>query len=98
MEMRGSSSAASAAAAAVDHMHDWILGTAEGWTSAAIVSDGSYGIDPGLLCSFPVRSNGDNWQIESGLELSPSVRARVEASLQELREERDMVRSLGLMT
>ena len=98
IQVRGFSSAASAAAAAVDHMHDWVFGTAEGWTSAAISSDGSYGIDQGLMCSFPVRSNSESWQIEPGLEFSPSVGRHIEASLQELREERDMVRSLGLVT
>lgn len=98
IEVRGSSSAASAAAAAVDHMHDWVSGTAAGWTSTAIISDGSYGVDPGLMSSFPVRSNAESWTIEPGLELSPGVRRHLEASLRELREERDMVRSLGLIT
>lgn len=98
IEVRGSSSAASAAAAAVDHIHDWVSGTGEGWTSAAIISDGSYGVDPGLMSSFPVRSNAENWNIEPGLELSPGIRTRLEASLRELREEREMVRSLGLIT
>lgn len=97
IEVRGSSSAASAAAAAVDHIHDWVNGTGDSWTSAAVVSDGSYAVDPGLICSFPVRSTRNGWQIEQGLEQSSSVRTRLDASLRELREERDMVRSLGLI-
>ncbi|PQZ96505.1 malate dehydrogenase [Arthrobacter sp. MYb227] len=98
IEVRGSSSAASAAAAAVDHIHDWVGGTADSWTSAAIVSEGSYDIDPGLISSFPVRSTGSGWQIEQDLELSTGVRARIDTSLRELREERDLVRSLGLIS
>ncbi|GAA1497144.1 malate dehydrogenase [Paeniglutamicibacter kerguelensis] len=97
IEVRGSSSAASAAAAAVDHMHDWVLGTGSSWTSVARVSDGSYGVEAGLISSFPVRSNNQAWEIEQGLEVSPAVRARIDRSVQELRDERDMVRSLGLV-
>ena len=97
IEARGSSSAASAAAAAVDHMHDWVLGTGSSWTSAARVSDGSYGVEQGLISSFPVRSNNQAWEIEQGLAVSPAVQARIDRSLGELRDERDMVRSLGLV-
>ncbi|MGL3807028.1 malate dehydrogenase [Paeniglutamicibacter sp. R2-26] len=97
IQVRGSSSAASAAAAAVDHVRDWMLGTGASWTSAARVSDGSYGIDEGLVSSFPVRSAGGTWQVEQGLEVSPAVRKRIDASVRELREERALVKSLGLL-
>ncbi|MDU7512778.1 MAG: class I tRNA ligase family protein, partial [Corynebacterium sp.] len=69
IEVRGSSSAASAASAAVDHMHDWIHGT-EDWRTAAVVSDGSYGVDKGLICGFPTVSRNGQWEIVQGLELT----------------------------
>ncbi|GAB2466274.1 malate dehydrogenase [Conyzicola lurida] len=95
---RGSSSAASAANAAVDHMHDWVLGTAQDdWTSAAITSDGSYGVPAGLISSFPVTSTGGDWQIVEGLDIDEFSRARIDASVAELGEERAAVEALGLL-
>jgi len=98
---RGVSSAASAANAAVDHMHDWVLGTPVGdWTSAGIVSDGSYGVPSGLVSSFPVTSEGGagaDWQIVEGLEIDDFSRARIDASVAELAEERAAVGALGLL-
>ncbi len=97
IEVRGSSSAASAAAAAVDHVHDWILGTAGSWTSAAVLSDGSYGVPRGLISSFPVHSRDGAWEIQQGLSVGADVHARIDRSIKELEEERDMVKSLGLI-
>ena len=91
--VRGHSSAASAASAAVDHMHDWIHGT-EDWRTAAIVSDGSYGVDEGLVAGFPTVSRDGKWEIVQGLELNDFQRERIEASVQELREEREAVAHL----
>lgn len=97
IEVRGSSSAASAASAAIDHVHDWVLGTADGPTSAAVVSDGSYGVPEGLVSSFPVESVDGAWRIVPGLELDAFARDRIDASVAELVEERDAVRALGLV-
>ena len=98
IEWRGSSSAASAANAAVDHVYDWVTGTPEGsWTSAAIMSDGSYGVPEGLISSFPVTSRGGEWEIVQGVEVSDFSRQRIDASVQELSDERDAVRELGLI-
>ena len=98
IEARGSSSAASAANAAIDHVYDWVNGTAEGdWTSAAIMSDGSYGVPAGIISSFPVTSVAGRWEIVQGLEVSDFSRARIDASVAELVEERDAVRDLGLL-
>ena len=98
IEARGSSSAASAANAAVDHVFDWVNGTPEGdWTSAAIMSDGSYGVPEGIVSSFPVTSSGGEWEIVQGLEVSEFSRGRIDASVAELVEERDAVRELGLV-
>ncbi|WNB86090.1 malate dehydrogenase [Cellulomonas sp. ATA003] len=95
---RGASSAASAANAAVDHVFDWVNGTPEGdWTSAGIVSDGSYGVPEGLISSFPVRSVGGRWEIVQGLEIDDFSRGRIDASVAELVEERDAVTELGLI-
>lgn len=94
--MRGSSSVASAASATIDHVRDWVLGT-EDWTSAGVVSRGEYGVPEGLISSFPVRSLAGEWQIVEGLELSEWARARVEASVAELVEERETVRALGML-
>jgi malate dehydrogenase len=95
---RGASSAASAANAAVDHVYSWVNGTPEGdWTSAAIVSDGSYGVPEGLISSFPVTSSGGEWHIVPDLEIDEFSRGRIDASVAELGEERDAVRSLGLL-
>jgi malate dehydrogenase len=98
IEARGASSAASAANAAIDHVFDWVNGTPEGdWTSAALVSDGSYGVAEGLVSSFPVVSRGGAWEIVRGLEIDDFSRGRIDASVSELTEERDAVRSLGLL-
>ncbi|MER6579465.1 malate dehydrogenase [Nonomuraea sp. NPDC001023] len=95
IEARGASSAASAANAAIDHVHDWVNGTE--WTSAAVVSDGSYGVPEGLISSFPVRSVGGRYEIIQGLEIDSFSRERIDASVRELTEERDAVRELGLI-
>ncbi len=98
IDARGASSAASAANAAIDHVHDWVLGTPEGdWTSAGIASDGSYGVPEGIISSFPVTSNGGEWEIVQGLEINEFSRARIDASVRELEEERDAVKTLGLI-
>jgi len=95
IKARGASSAASAASAAVDHMRSWALGTSEGdWVSMGIYSDGSYGIQEGLIYSFPcVCKNGD-WEIVQGLDINEFSRARMQATEQELAEERDAVKHL----
>lgn len=93
IEVRGSSSAASAASAAVDHMHDWVHGT-EDWRTAAVPSDGSYGVDEGLICGFPTICRDGKWEIVQGLELSDFQKERIEASVQELCEEREAVAHL----
>ncbi len=98
IETRGSSSAASAANAAIDHVNSWINGTPEGdWTSAAIPADGSYGVAEGILSSFPVISRNGSWEIVQGLEINDFSRARIDASVAELIEERDAVAALGLL-
>ena len=98
IEARGSSSAASAANAAIDHVYDWVHGTSEGdWTSAAIVSDGSYGVPEGLISSFPVVSTDGRWVVVPDLEINDFSRSRIDASVRELEEERDAVQALGLI-
>ncbi|MGK5551854.1 malate dehydrogenase [Actinomadura kijaniata] len=98
IEARGASSAASAASAAIDHVHTWVNGTAEGdWTSMAVVSDGSYGVPEGLISSFPVTCRDGKWEIVQGLEIDDFSRGRIDASVAELAEERDAVRKLGLI-
>ena len=98
IEARGASSAASAANAAIDHIFSWVNGTPEGnWTSAGIVSDGSYGVPEGLVSSFPVTSRGGEWEIVQGLEIDDFSRARIDASVAELAGERDAVRALDLI-
>ena len=98
IEARGFSSAASAANAAVDHVYDWVNGTADGdWTSAAIVSDGSYGVPAGLISSFPVISTGGGWQVVPDLAINDFSRSHIDASVHELQEERDAVQALGLV-
>jgi malate dehydrogenase len=98
IEARGASSAASAANAAIDHVYSWVTGTPDGdWTSAAIASDGSYGVPEGLISSFPVTSRGGAWEIVQGLEIDDFSRSRIDASVAELVEERDAVKGLGLL-
>jgi malate dehydrogenase len=95
IEARGASSAKSAASAAIDHVHDWVLGTPEGdWVSMGIPSDGSYDIDEGLLCGFPCTCSGGDWKIVDGLEIDDFSRERIDASVDELRSERDAVKDL----
>lgn len=96
IQVRGSSSVASAANATIEHVRDWVRGT-EDWTSAGVVSHGEYGVPEGLISSFPVRSVDGGWQIVEGLEVSDWARARIDASVAELVEEREAVRSLGLL-
>jgi malate dehydrogenase len=95
IKARGASSAASAAASAIDHMRNWALGTAEGdWVSMAVPSDGSYGIEPGIIYSFPCVCKDGDYQIVQGLEIDDFSRARMDASDAELREERAAVEDL----
>jgi len=95
IDARGASSAASAANAALEHMRDWALGTAaDDWTSMGIPSDGSYGIDAGLMYSFPVRCKGGDYEIVQGLAVDDFSRARMKATEKELQEERAAVQQL----
>jgi malate dehydrogenase len=97
IEARGASSAASAANAAIDHVRDWTLG-ADGLRSMAVASDGSYDVDEGLMSSFPVRVSGDGtYSIEQGLEVGDFARGKIDATVNELREEREAVKGLGLV-
>ncbi|MFJ5828637.1 malate dehydrogenase [Streptomyces sp. NPDC093089] len=98
IDARGASSAASAANAAIDHVHTWVNGTAEGdWTSMGVPSDGSYGVPEGLISSFPVTCKDGKYEIVQDLEINDFSRARIDASVAELSEERDAVRELGLI-
>jgi malate dehydrogenase len=95
IKARGSSSAASAASAALDHMRSWFLGTAEGdWVSMGIPSDGSYDIGDGIIYSYPVTCRDGRYQIVQNLSVDAFSRGRFEATEKELREERDGVREL----
>lgn len=95
IQARGASSAASAANAAINHMRDWALGTLDGdWTSMGVYSDGSYGIDAGLIYSFPCICKDGDWQIVQGLEISEFSREKMKATEKELAEERDAVKHL----
>lgn len=96
ISVRGSSSVASAASATIDHVRDWVHGTAN-WTSAAVVSRGEYGVPEGLISSFPVQAVDGRWQIIDGLEPDAWARTRIDASVAELVEERDAVQKLGLV-
>jgi len=99
IEARGASSAASAASATVDAARDWLSGTKDGdWASMAVVSDGSYGVPHGLISSFPVTTSGGDWSIVQSLEVNDFSRARIDASIAELTEERDAVKVLGLIS
>lgn len=98
IQARGASSAASAANAAIDHMHDWVHGTPEGdWVSMGVPSDGSYGVPEGLISSFPCVVRDGQWQIVQGLEIDEFSRGRIDASVAELSAERDAVVELGLI-
>jgi malate dehydrogenase len=98
IEARGASSAASAANAAMDHIRDWALGTAEGdWVSMSVPSDGSYGVPEGLISSFPCVCTGGEYEIVTGLDIDDYSRVKIDASAAELADERDAVRELGLI-
>ncbi len=95
IKARGASSAASAASAAIDHMHDWTLGTPDdNWVSMAIPADGSYGIEEGVIYSYPVRCSNGQYEIVQGLEISDFSRERMQATESELREERAAIEHL----
>jgi malate dehydrogenase len=95
IKARGASSAASAASAAIDHMHDWALGSAENdWVSMAVPADGSYGIDPGIIYSFPVQCAQGDYSIVQGLDISDFSRSRMDETEKELREERAAIEEL----
>jgi malate dehydrogenase len=98
IEARGLSSAASAANAAIDHIHDWVLGTPAGdWVSMAVCSDGSYGVPEGLISSFPVTCSDGRWEIVQGLDINGFSAPLIEATVAELGEERAAVESMGLL-
>jgi malate dehydrogenase len=98
IEARGASSAKSAASAAIDHVHDWVLGTPkDDWVSMGVPSDGSYEIEEGLISGFPCTCAGGEWKMVEGLEIDDFSRERIDASVGELKEERDAVKDLGLI-
>jgi malate dehydrogenase len=98
IEARGASSAASAANAAIDHVRDWALGTpADDWVSMSVPSDGSYGVEEGLVSGFPCICSGGEWKLVEGLEIDDFSRQRIDNSVDELKEERDAVKQLGLL-
>ena len=99
IEARGASSAASAANAAIDHIHDWVLGTPAGdWVSMAIPSDGAYGVEEGVISSFPVTCSNGTYEVVLGLEVNGFSQSRIDATVNELKDERDAVRELGLIS
>ena len=98
IEARGASSAASAANAAIDHVHDWVLGTPDGdWVSMGVPTDGSYGVEEGIVAGMPCVCSNGQWSIVEGLEVTEFSRGRIDASAGELREEREAVDQLGLI-
>jgi malate dehydrogenase len=97
IEARGASSAASAANAAIDHVHDWVLGTDGAWVSMAVPSDGSYDIPEGIICGYPVTCSGGGYEIVPDLEINDFSRERIDASVAELQEERESVEKQGLL-
>ena len=97
IDARGASSAASAASAAIDHVHDWVLGTSGSWTSSSVMSDGSYGVPEGIISSFPCTSENGEWKIVQGLEIDDFSRGRIDASAAELVDEKNTVASMGLI-
>lgn len=96
IEARGASSAASAANAAIDHVRDWVLG-ADGLRSMAVRSGGQYGVEEGLISSFPVRLSGGDYEIAEGLEVGEFAQSKIDITVNELKEERDSVKQLGLI-
>jgi malate dehydrogenase len=98
IDKRGASSAASAANAAIDHVRDWFRGTpSDDWVSMSVPSDGSYGVEEGLISGFPCSCAGGDWKIVEGLEIDDFSRERIDASVAELKEERDAVQEPGLI-
>jgi malate dehydrogenase len=98
IEARGASSAASAANAAIDHVRDWVRGTpADDWVSMSVPSDGSYGVEEDLISGFPCSCSDGEWTIVEGLDIDEFSRPRIDASVDELKEERDAVADLGLI-
>jgi malate dehydrogenase len=98
IDARGASSAASAANAAIDHVHDWVLDTPGGdWVSMGVPTDGSYGVAEGIVAGLPCRCAGGEWEVVDGLDIPDFSRGRIDASAEELRAERDAVAGLGLL-
>jgi malate dehydrogenase len=98
IDARGASSAASAANAAIDHVHDWVLGTPGGdWVSMSVASDGSYGVPEGIISSFPCTCSGGEYEIVQGLQIDDFSRTRIDATAGELMEEHQAVSELGLI-
>jgi malate dehydrogenase len=98
IEARGASSAASAANAAIDHVHDWFAGTAGGdWVSMAVPSDGSYGVAEGIISSFPCHCSGGDYEIVQDLDVPEFSQQRIDNTVEELLGERDAVKELGLV-
>jgi malate dehydrogenase len=97
IEARGASSAGSAASAAIDHVSDWVTGTGEEWVSMGVSSDGSYGVPEGLISGFPCTCANGTFAVVEGLELDEFSRAKIDASIAELVEERDTVQSQGMI-
>jgi malate dehydrogenase len=96
IDARGASSAASAANAAIDHVRDWVAG-ADGLRSMAVRSSGQYGVEEGLISSFPVRCSGGDYEIVEGLDVADFARERIDRTVNELKEERDAVREMSLV-
>ncbi len=98
IDARGASSAASAANAAVDHIRDWVRGTPDGdWVSMGIPSDGSYGVDEGVMFGFPVTCSGGSYEIVQGLDLNDFSKSRLDLTVNELKDERETVKRLDLV-
>jgi malate dehydrogenase len=98
IDARGASSAASAANAAIDHVHDWVLGTPDGdWVSMAVPSGGFYGIDEGLIAGFPCTCSGGEWSVVPDLRVGDAYKEKIEATVAELKEERDAVKGMDLL-
>jgi malate dehydrogenase len=98
IDARGASSAASAANAAIDHVHDWVLGTADGdWVSMGVPTSGAYGLEEGVVAGQPCSCSGGEWKVVEGLEVPEFSRTRIDASIEELQEERQAVADLGLI-
>jgi malate dehydrogenase len=97
IEARGASSAASAANAAIDHVYDWVNGTDGGWVSMAVPSNGEYGVEEGIISSFPVTTSDGEWTIVEGLDIDEFSQSKIDATVDELKGERDTVKDLGLI-